>query len=120
MDVLFLVSVVVQSDLEEANLSLSKLPRVTHLSQWQLTPAQRCMFRRCRFLRLQKLQIRSYYDSRTRFPSKGDKGKQTSQCSDYSMNFVVVVVAMSGGVDSSVTAKLLADKVSSCQRDQIT
>jgi tRNA-specific 2-thiouridylase len=52
------------------------------------------MFRQCRFSRLQKLQIRSYYESRTHVPRKGDK----------------VVVAMSGGVDSSVAAKLLADK----------
>lgn len=73
------------------------------------------MFRQCRFSRLQKLQIRSYYDSRTHVPRKGDKGElyhpALAAINSSSISHPVVV-AMSGGVDSSVTAKLLADKVS--------
>lgn len=43
---------------------------------------------------------------------KATRVSKDFSCSNCSMSFMLVVVAMSGGVDSSVTAKLLADKVS--------
>ena len=49
--------------------------------------------------------IRHYHAT----PSKGDKGTSTSKVPFPRLRVYAVVVAMSGGVDSSVTAKLLAD-----------
>lgn len=60
------------------------------------------LVRRCPILR------RNYHASPTT-PSKGDKGMSISPRLQTSFNVHPVIVAMSGGVDSSVTAKLLAD-----------
>lgn len=53
--------------------------------------------------------VRNYHAGSTT-PSKGDKGMSISQVSSPRFSDVhTVIVAMSGGVDSSVTAKILAD-----------
>lgn len=44
-------------------------------------------------------------------PKRGDKGKLFTSLTGMLICMNLVVVGMSGGVDSSVTAKLLADQV---------
>jgi len=61
--------------------------------------------------KLHRRHIRNYYVDYSTGPSKGDKGMCGFLQVKPPSNSLAVVVAMSGGVDSSVAAKLLAERV---------
>jgi hypothetical protein len=84
------------------------LSRVSHIPFRDRRTVTRML--RLKLVRPCPVRYIRHYHARSTTPSKGDKGTSPSIAPFQGLQRVhAVVVAMSGGVDSSVTAKLLAD-----------